>query len=243
MEGFRLPAGKRTPCRDLARHQWAEDIGSRRNPRFLRNHCTLAGESCAGAHEGGHRSDDGSPAMKCGYSREILALYIEDDLTSPEAAHQVESHVAACAECRRYSDQLRQSQSFIKSRFGSMHTESVSQELLIGIRHTVMSQIEPVRNSMGWAVRFERFLMLGLRRPRYAGIAFAVAAIVSASLLGQIRYSAPMPNRSAAVFVAKNTLFCPTDYREWVFVGSCAGHANETSESPENHYNVYIDQK
>jgi hypothetical protein len=181
--------------------------------------------------------------MKCGYSKEILALHIEDDLPSAEAVHQVESHVAACEECREYCDQLRKSQLFIKSRFASVHTESVSQQMLTGIRQTVMSQVEPVRQSMGWTLRFERFLMLGLRRPRYAGVAFAVVAIVSASLLGQIRYSAPLLNGPAASFVAKNTLFCPSDYREWVFVGSCASHANEASVAAKMHYNVYIDPK
>jgi hypothetical protein len=185
--------------------------------------------------------------MTCGYSKETLALYIEDDLPSAEAVSQAKSHVASCAECRHYCDQLRRNQWFIKSRFGSLQPEPVSQDVLTGIRYTVMSQIEPVRQSLGWAIRFERFLMLGMRKPRYAGIAFAVVAVVSASLLAQIRYSAPMLNRSAAVFGAKNTLFCPTDYREWVFAGSCAGHqsydGSEAGDSSPMHYNVYIDPK
>ena len=35
--------------------------------------------------------------MKCAYSREVLALYVEDDLHSYESVEKVELHVAGCA--------------------------------------------------------------------------------------------------------------------------------------------------
>ena len=178
--------------------------------------------------------------MKCGYSKEILALYIEDDLPTPEAMSMVESHVAGCRDCSRYCDELRKSQSFIKSRFRPVHPESVSQDMLAGMRRAVMSQIEPVRQSLGWAVRLERFLVLGLRRPHYAAIGFAFVAIVSASLLGQIRQASSKGEQPAAVFAANNALVCPTDYREWVSVGNCVGHKHVMNESSEVSHNIYI---
>jgi hypothetical protein len=176
--------------------------------------------------------------MNCGYSKEILALYIEDDLPSPEAIYTVESHVSACASCRQYCDQLRNSLAFIKSRFSVANPGVVSQEMVNSVRRTVMTQIEPVRQSLGFAARLERFLLLGLRRPRYAVPGFALIAIVSASLLGQIRHSTQRIDRPSAVFVG-STLLCPTGYREWVFVGSCLGH--DPHRSSDMYHNVYID--
>src|SRR3989442_1824650 len=106
--------------------------------------------------------------MTCAYSREILALYVEDDLPTQEAAEKVELHVSACAACQRYCEELRNSQSFIKSRFKSTQQESVSQDMLTSIRRGVMSQIDAAQQSLGWTVKLERFLMLGLKRQRYA---------------------------------------------------------------------------
>jgi hypothetical protein len=54
-----------------------------------------------------------------------------------------------------------------------------------------------------------------------------VLVILSASLLGQIRYSSRTD--VAAVFAGSNTLVRPSDYRQWVFVGNSLDH------------NVYID--
>ena len=152
--------------------------------------------------------------MTCGYSKEILALYIEDDLPPADAVRTVEHHVAACPACQEYCEQLRKTQAFIRSRFMPVAAGSVSQQMLSGMRHSVMSQIEPVRQSLGWSVRLERFLLLGLRRPRFAAIGIAVLIIVSASLLGQIRHAA-----------------APVDYAQLVFVGN---------SNTDEHHNVYM---
>ena len=118
--------------------------------------------------------------MNCSYSREIMALYVEDDLPSQESMDKVESHISGCAACRQYCEQLRKSQSFIKSRFEWSRQAPVSQATLTRVRQSVMSQIPAIQESAGWMVRFERFLTLGLRRHRYALAGFAVAAIISA---------------------------------------------------------------
>jgi len=172
--------------------------------------------------------------MSCGYSKEILALYIEDDLPTLEAVQKVDSHLSACPECRQYCEQLRRSQSFIRSQFRPVPQGSVSQEMLAAVRRNVMSHVDAAQRSAGWAVRLERFLLLGFRKQRYAVVGFAFVAVVSVSLLGQIRHSPAKADRARAVFVGKNTLLCPTGYREWVFLGcpSSEGH----SDGPRNVY-------
>jgi hypothetical protein len=178
--------------------------------------------------------------MNCAYSREILALYIEDDLPIPDAARKVESHVLSCADCQHYCEQLRKTQSFIKSRLRSAPQESVTQEVLKNIRRTVMSQIGEVQQSLGWAVKLERFLTSGLRKQRFALAGFAVAAIVSVSLLGQMRYSAQKTSGATTEFSGEDRLLQPTGYREWVFVGASLGHGDKESKPFEMSHNVYI---
>jgi Cytochrome P460 len=177
--------------------------------------------------------------MKCGYSREILALYVEDDLPSQESIDKVELHFAGCADCRQYCEQLRKSQSFIKSRFEWSRQAPVNQAALTRVRQSVMSQIPAIQENSGWVVKFERFLTLGLRRHRYAVAGFAFAAIVSASLLGQIRH--PAQRDGAAVFGAMNSLVRPAAYRQWVFVGSSLEHKTSLSGDGATNHKVYID--
>ena len=179
--------------------------------------------------------------MKCAYSKEILALYVEDDLPAPEAVARVKRHVGGCADCQQYCEQLEKIQSLIKSRFASSRREVVSSETLAGVRRAVLSQIGNTEQTMGWAVKLERWLMLGFRRQRYAIAGFAVVAILSASLLGQIRHSRPDSGPAAAVFVGKNTLVRPAAYREWVFVGSSLGLGYTQGQGAEMYHNVYID--
>ena len=89
--------------------------------------------------------------MKCGYSREILALYIEDDLPHPGAREIVRRHVSGCAQCDQYCEQLQRSQALIKSRLGLRGPNEVTSETLTGVRHAVMSQIGDAQRRAGWA--------------------------------------------------------------------------------------------
>ena len=179
--------------------------------------------------------------MNCAYSKEILALYVEDDLPTGDAVERVESHVLACTPCLRYCEELRKSQGFIKSGFRSTYQQPLSQEVLTKIRRVVMSQIDGVRQSLGWAVRLERFLMLGLRTHRYAIVGCLGVAVVSASFLAQIQHSGHKGNVGAAIFVDNDNLLCPPSYREWVFVGCSLGMSHTQSKSSEAYHNVYID--
>ena len=179
--------------------------------------------------------------MNCAYSKEILALYVEDDLPTSDAVHKVESHVSACAACLQYCEELRKSQGFIKSGFRSTYQQPLSQEILGKIRRVVMSQIEGIRQSLGWAVRLERFLILGLRAHRYAIVGCLGVAAVSASFLAQIQHSGHKANVGAAIFVENDNLLCPPNYREWVFVGCSLGMGHTLNKSSELYHNVYID--
>ena len=105
--------------------------------------------------------------MKCGYSREILALYVEDDLASPHAIEKAESHVGGCVACRRYCEQLRRSQAFIKSRFVWSRQSPVNQETLTRVRQGVLAQLPAVQQNSSWAMKLERFLILCLRTTPY----------------------------------------------------------------------------
>jgi hypothetical protein len=179
--------------------------------------------------------------MKCGYSREILALYIEDDLPAPEAQESVRQHVRECAECEQYCLQLQTSQSLIKSGLRSSGQDAMTAETLAAVRHGVMSQIDGAHRRLGWALALERLLLLGFRRQRYAAAGFAIVAVVSASLLGQIQHTQKQPRVAGAVFVGKNRLVRPAAYREWVFVGSSLGLGyTPQSETSEMYHNVYI---
>jgi cytochrome P460 len=178
--------------------------------------------------------------MNCAYSKEILALYIEDDLPSREAVNKVESHISDCAACRQYCHELRNCQSWIKSRFQSTNAESVTQYMLTRMRCSVLSQLDAVQRSLGWALRLERYFMLGLRTRYYAVAGVAILAIVSASMLGQIQQTRPKTGRSPAVFVGQNTLVQPAGYREWVFVGSSLGLGYTENTSSPMYHNVYI---
>ena len=150
--------------------------------------------------------------MKCGYSKEILALYVEGDLPTLEATQTVRRHVTSCAACEEYCGQLRTTQSLIKSRFKSAGQNQISQAALANVRRTVMSQIEEPQNPLGWGMKLERFIMLGFRRQRYAIAGFALAAALSVSLVGQMQHTGQQMN-SAAIFLGKDTLVRPAAYR------------------------------
>jgi hypothetical protein len=91
------------------------------------------------------------------------------------------------------------------------------------MRQSVMSQIDEIQQTLGWTLRLERFLTVGLRKHRYVAAGLAVLAILTASLLGQIRHSDQKD--ATAMFIDANTLVRPADYREWVFVGNSLDHS------------------
>ena len=183
--------------------------------------------------------------MNCACSKETLALLIEGDLPAV-GAERVRRHVNGCKKCQHTCEQLQMSQSFMKARLKSGFHPSPSPELLAAVRQTVLSQIHNEAETLGWAVKIERALMLSFRKHRYAFASLAILTIISASLLGQMLHSVPETHRPAAVFEGKDTLVRPERYREWVFVGSSISldysirREAHTSPASESFHNVYV---
>ena len=150
--------------------------------------------------------------MTCRFSREALALYVEGDLSGTRE-RLTSSHVATCDECQQFLEQLRASQSQLKS----LRREAVRPSDCTGMRRDVMAIINQRTDQPGWMVRLERALWLG-RRPSYALVAVGLLAVVSVSVLAQRRQVAPGMTSAVAVFEGRDTLLRPEGYREWIRV-------------------------
>src|ERR1051325_4603810 len=103
--------------------------------------------------------------MKCAYSREVLALYVEGDL-SDSSDLEVKSHLAKCVQCEDFCEQLQRSQALLKG----LRCATASPAALAEVRQEVMSRIDHVEQALGFGVRLERFLLLGFRKWRYAAV-------------------------------------------------------------------------
>jgi hypothetical protein len=160
--------------------------------------------------------------MNCSSSRETLALFIENDLPAAEA-EAVARHIDACLRCQEICLQLQRSQSLLKSRLRTPLQPLQGGDVLDAVRETVFSQIRNTSITPGRFLRVERVLFLGFREHRYAFASLALLAVISATLLGQIRRAAPAIQSTAAVFEGKDTLVLPDRYQDWVFIGTSNG--------------------
>jgi hypothetical protein len=149
--------------------------------------------------------------VSCGFSREALALYVEGDLVD-EAGAVAARHLATCEECRRLLEELRASQAVVKSLRG----ETVDLSECTAMRREVMTAINERPGPLGWRLRLERALALGLR-PSYGMAAVLLLGVVSVSVLAQMR-PATQARSSSAVLEGPDTLVRPEGYREWVLV-------------------------
>ena len=168
--------------------------------------------------------------MSCGFSKELLALYVEGDLAGTRA-EQTSNHLGMCEGCRQFLDELRSTQ----SRLRSLRSETIGRADCAPMRRTVMSIIEDRREGSGWTLRLERAIMLGVGRRSYAFGAVALVAMVGVSVLAQMRQITPTVSASAAVFEDGNTLVRPEGYRDWIPVDP-ATRALRTAA-----HRVYID--
>ena len=151
--------------------------------------------------------------MSCGFSRQLLALHVEGDL-SEARTEMTSSHLRTCEDCRRFLEELRTTQSLLKSH----RSETIRPSDCTPMRRAVMSIIEDRREGLGWALRIERTIMLGFGLRSYACAAVGLLAIVSVSVLAQMRQTTPTMRTSAAVFERGNTLVRPEGYRDWILV-------------------------
>ncbi len=152
--------------------------------------------------------------MSCGFSKEMLALHVEGDLSEAREA-MTSKHVATCADCRRFLEELGARQSLLKS----LRQETIGSSECVDMRREVMSIINEQVDKPGWTVRMERAIMLALRRPSYAVAAFGLLAVISVSVLAQVRHVRADAKQSVAVFDGGQTLLRPEGYRDWILAG------------------------
>jgi hypothetical protein len=170
--------------------------------------------------------------MSCAFSKEWLALHVEGDL--PQARADITAtHVRLCGDCRRFLDELGASQSLLKSRRG----EAARPSDCTPMRREVMAIIEERRERLGWALRIERAIMLGVGLRSFAFAAVALLAIVSVSVLAQMR--PPTAALVSAVFEDETTLVRPDGYRDWILVAP-ATTATRTPSDRVSINRVYI---
>ena len=148
--------------------------------------------------------------MSCGFPKEILALHAGGDLSEAQLK-KISGHLPICEDCRQFLEQLRTTQTLLKS----LRSEKLSPSDCVPMRREVMSLINEGRDGSGWALRIERAIMLGFWRRSYSLAAFAVFVVISISGLAQMRQTTPATWRSAAVFDRGNMLLRPEDYRNW----------------------------
>jgi hypothetical protein len=135
----------------------------------------------------------------------MLALHVAADLPDAAAATTA-SHLASCEECRRFLDQLHETQALMKS----VRRETVSPAACSAMRREVMTIINERPDALGWGVRLERAITLGLR-PSFGMAALVVLGILSVSALAQLR-----PTTHA--LVAADSMVRPDGYREWILI-------------------------
>jgi hypothetical protein len=74
--------------------------------------------------------------MKCTYSENDIALFVERDL-APSKAREIEEHLALCDECRELAEDLRETQSVFKS----LKQDTVSAGALASVRTKVLAEV------------------------------------------------------------------------------------------------------
>jgi hypothetical protein len=82
--------------------------------------------------------------MTCARYENALALYVERDLPSADVP-AVEAHLRGCAECRRFLDDLRASQSLVRG----LATESIDEDELANLRERVIAAVSSPAPSRG----------------------------------------------------------------------------------------------
>ena len=103
VESIEQPSGKRTDRTDVAGSGGAFHLRSGGDYGVFGEHGPLSNQPGARPVEGRDRLHDWRPAVTCAYSRETLALFIEDDLDAGRA-EGVRDHVSHCESCRQIAN-------------------------------------------------------------------------------------------------------------------------------------------
>ena len=183
--------------------------------------------------------------MSCTFSKELLALHVDNDLPEKDR-HIVATHLQACQACSDFLAQLNHRHSQLKL----LRRETVPPSTFTRMRREVLARVENSPHALVWSVRIERALWLGFNRHSLVFTSLAIAAI-SATVFAQMRHvslpDATPPAALAAVFTENDFMVRPSGYREWISIGSSAdpeGAAAHTSikSTAGQSQNVYIDR-
>jgi len=82
--------------------------------------------------------------MGCPVSENDIALYVEGDLT-PARAGEVETHLRACGACFSLTEELRDSQSVLKT----IKQDTVSSSALAHVRGQILAEVGTVKVGLG----------------------------------------------------------------------------------------------
>ena len=163
--------------------------------------------------------------MSCAFSKDLLALHVEGDL-GPADAGLAARHLDVCVECRSFVNELRTSQ----SRLRSLRLETFDRAACAGMRRAVMAAVED-GTRIHWWLRLERALF---GHPAYALAACAIVSLVSVSVYAQMRSVSPAMVAGVAVFETGSVLERPQGYATWVVAGT-------TARGQHTHGKVFID--
>jgi hypothetical protein len=152
--------------------------------------------------------------MKCNRVRDYLPLLAGGDLSVAEA-EQTAAHLQECRDCNQFYESLAKNQLLLRS----LRTESVPPSSLAAMRQELFSRLEVADTRLNWWIRLERFLVPAVRRPRFALAGIALAVLVSATLLSQLRHVAA----NSAALENGSVLSLPEDYKSWTFLGEVTG--------------------
>jgi len=117
--------------------------------------------------------------LNCKFSEELLALYVEGDLSAAHAG-KVEHHLGACARCREIATELRDSLDLFKTFRGYGIDATDITDMHRRVRREV--QIAE-KGSPGLVLQLERAFYAGLRRKWVlAGSGAVVCALITVSM-------------------------------------------------------------
>ena len=165
--------------------------------------------------------------MNCNRAKKFLALSAGGDLTGPMAAMegQIRVHLERCGDCRRLNERLTSNQVLLHS----LRHETAPDAVLAKTRQDLFSRLNIAKAGLGWWIRFERFLILEFRRPRYALAGAALMAIISGTLFTEMKRVTANANDNA-IFESRDTLRFPEEYRGWILVGTSTQMSHAVSD-------------
>jgi hypothetical protein len=166
--------------------------------------------------------------VNCEGFRKLLALDLSGDLRVGKK-ETLRRHLQECASCQNFATGLETNQRLLRT----LRHEVVPASALAEMRQSLFAQLGGSRKSSWW-LRLERFVFGELRRPRYAMLCLGLVAIVSLTVLAQLRHASANPD--AAPFAAGNTFRLPEDFREWKRVGTSAQFSHAGANVPQNIY-------